>query len=83
MKLSVSTVTRPPFKFTKKLVSLLLLSVSVSDVLTLNCLGGLTVGDPVLRSGEPLSVELGPGMWHMAFYIRVYPSLLLTNVDIS
>lgn len=24
-------------------------------------LGGLTVGDPVLRSGKPLSVELGPG----------------------
>lgn len=23
--------------------------------------GGLTVGDPVLRSGKPLSVELGPG----------------------
>ena len=22
---------------------------------------GLTVGDPVLRSGKPLSVELGPG----------------------
>ncbi|KAG2226142.1 hypothetical protein INT45_011759 [Circinella minor] len=24
--------------------------------------GGLTVGDPVLRSGTPLSVELGPGL---------------------
>lgn len=24
-------------------------------------IGGLTVGDPVLRSGKPLSVELGPG----------------------
>jgi hypothetical protein len=23
---------------------------------------GLTVGDPVLRTGNPLSVELGPGM---------------------
>jgi V-type H+-transporting ATPase subunit A len=23
--------------------------------------GGLTVGDPVLRTGKPLSVELGPG----------------------
>ena len=22
---------------------------------------GLTVGDPVLRTGKPLSVELGPG----------------------
>lgn len=25
--------------------------------------GGLTVGDPVLRSGKPLSVELGPGKY--------------------
>lgn len=23
--------------------------------------GGLTVGDPVLKTGKPLSVELGPG----------------------
>lgn len=26
-----------------------------------NYLAGLTVGDPVLRTGNPLSVELGPG----------------------
>jgi len=25
-------------------------------------LAGVTVGDPVLRTGKPLSVELGPGM---------------------
>jgi flagellar biosynthesis/type III secretory pathway ATPase len=25
-------------------------------------LAGLTVGDPVLRTGKPLSVELGPGL---------------------
>ena len=24
---------------------------------------GVTVGDPVLRTGKPLSVELGPGMF--------------------
>ena len=24
-------------------------------------IAGLTVGDPVLRTGSPLSVELGPG----------------------
>ena len=24
-------------------------------------IAGLTVGDPVLRTGNPLSVELGPG----------------------
>lgn len=25
---------------------------------------GVTVGDPVLRTGKPLSVELGPGRFH-------------------
>lgn len=36
----------------------------------LNGAAGLTVGDPVLRTGNPLSVELGPGKidisngWH-------------------
>jgi vacuolar-type H+-ATPase catalytic subunit A/Vma1 len=25
-------------------------------------IAGVTVGDPVLRTGKPLSVELGPGM---------------------
>lgn len=25
---------------------------------------GVTVGDPVLRTGKPLSVELGPGMFY-------------------
>lgn len=28
---------------------------------------GLTVGDPVLKTGKPLSVELGPGM-NISFY---------------
>jgi len=27
-------------------------------------LAGVTVGDPVLRTGKPLSVELGPGEPH-------------------
>lgn len=26
---------------------------------------GVTVGDPVLRTGKPLSVELGPGQYHI------------------
>ena len=26
---------------------------------------GVTVGDPVLRTGKPLSVELGPGIWYL------------------
>ena len=25
-------------------------------------IAGLTIGDPVLRTGNPLSVELGPGI---------------------
>ncbi len=28
---------------------------------------GLTVGDPVLRTGKPLSVELGPGILESIF----------------
>ena len=28
---------------------------------------GLTVGDPVFRTGKPLSVELGPGLMEMIF----------------
>ena len=27
---------------------------------------GVTVGDPVLKTGKPLSVELGPGMPHLS-----------------
>jgi hypothetical protein len=35
-------------------------------------LAGLTVGDPVLRTGNPLSVELGPGkkIFKMERYIE-------------
>lgn len=29
-----------------------------------NHIAGVTVGDPVLRTGKPLSVELGPGLLH-------------------
>ena len=28
---------------------------------------GVTIGDPVLRTGKPLSVELGPGQYVEAF----------------
>ena len=28
---------------------------------------GVTVGDPVLRTGKPLSVELGPGIMNNIF----------------
>jgi hypothetical protein len=45
------------FKFMKKLVNMDCFMV----YLYLFFIGGLTVGDPVLRSGKPLSVELGPG----------------------
>lgn len=31
------------------------------------CAAGLTVGDPVLRTGKPLSVELGPGIMGTIF----------------
>ena len=32
---------------------------------------GVTVGDPVLRTGKPLSVELGPGMCLYGFTLSV------------
>ena len=38
---------------------------------------GVTVGDPVLRTGKPLSVELGPGEDILGF--KIY--LLLVQVS--
>lgn len=39
------------------------MSNDVADMCSgLSCIAGLTVGDPVLRTGKPLSVELGPGL---------------------
>lgn len=32
-------------------------------------LAGVTVGDPVLRTGKPLSVELGPGEPHSLVWV--------------
>jgi len=40
------------------------------DTASLQCYedtSGLTVGDPVLRTGNPLSVELGPGIMETIF----------------
>ncbi len=31
------------------------------------CLAAVTIGDPVLRTGKPLSVELGPGIMDSIF----------------
>lgn len=53
-----------PFKW------LLLLIVSSNSVLhfpQLLFLAGVSVGDPVLRTGKPLSVELGPGIMGAIF----------------
>lgn len=33
---------------------------------------GLTIGDPVLRTGNPLSVELGPGNINTFFLFIIY-----------
>ena len=33
---------------------------------------GVTVGDPVLRTGKPLSVELGPGKLITGFVFALY-----------
>jgi hypothetical protein len=57
----------PPFSATKILVRTASLqsdhhleSAQISLLTDLN-IAGLTVGDPVYRTGNPLSVELGPG----------------------
>lgn len=31
----------------------------------------MTVGDPVLRTGKPLSVELGPGLFFVFFFTAI------------
>ena len=33
---------------------------------------GVTVGDPVLRTGKPLSVELGPGIFLALTFFSLY-----------
>lgn len=53
-------MTRPRSRCTKRRVP------------TLNT-AGVTVGDPVLKTGKPLSVELGPGKsWFNRRYLRVH-----------
>ena len=53
------------------------------DTASLQCYedtSGLTVGDPVLRTGSPLSVELGPGKFPLSkvrFFARIL-SILFT-----
>lgn len=37
---------------------------------------GVTVGDPVLRTGKPLSVELGPGTSNHLLFMNIYPLIL-------
>src|ERR1700760_4282935 len=55
-----SRQTKLPFKFMRKLVSF---NYNICGDQILNPFSaGVTVGDPVLRTGKPLSVELGPGL---------------------
>ncbi len=37
------------------------------NILIFICLAGVMVGDPVLRTGKPLSIELGPGIMTSIF----------------
>jgi vacuolar-type H+-ATPase subunit B/Vma2 len=39
---------------------------------------GVTIGDPVLRTGKPLSVELGPGLME-----NIYECVLCGGLDIE
>jgi vacuolar-type H+-ATPase catalytic subunit A/Vma1 len=42
------------------------------NILIFICLAGVTVGDPVLRTGKPLSIELGPGIMTSIFDGKKY-----------
>ena len=42
---------------------------------------GVTVGDPVLRTGKPLSVELGPGLFHHPYKFAIYSDNILLKVS--
>ena len=53
-------MTKPPFKFTRRLVGVP--CAIVAQTHAKSCIAGVTVGDPVSRTGKPLSVELGPGL---------------------
>lgn len=44
-----------------------MLNVVVNNVDVFDIAAGLTVGDPVKRTGKPLSVELGPGILDSIF----------------
>jgi vacuolar-type H+-ATPase catalytic subunit A/Vma1 len=52
---------RQPSRSTKKLVTTAT-KQSIRLYLLIIIVAGVTVGDPVTRSGQPLSVELGPGL---------------------
>ena len=47
------------------------------DLPWLQMLAGVTVGDPVLRTGKPLSVELGPGKNNKFVYHVTYCHMVL------
>lgn len=54
------------FKFMRKHVFYNNFFINEIFILILS-LAGVTVGDPVLRTGKPLSVELGPGIMTSIF----------------
>ena len=47
-------------------------------------IAGLTVGDPVLRTGNPLSVELGPGkitIQSLIIYLFLSTNYIIITMD--
>ena len=57
----VSNPIKLRFKSTKRSVVTRESSILIADFLCLGQTSGMSIGDPVLRTGKPLSVELGPG----------------------
>ena len=48
-------------------------------------IAGLTVGDPVLRTGNPLSVELGPGkilLQSLIIYLILFTNYKIIIMDL-
>ena len=86
-------VTLPLFKSMKKLVSFCIYAFMESRCNTCMymymCMyltllkAGVTIGDPVLRTGKPLSVELGPGKYYCSFVVSLYMYMLhhICNIE--
>ena len=81
-----STPIKRLYKYTKRQVGLWMLPNEVTRTgLTRPCAitAGVTVGDPVVRTGKPLSVELGPGLMETIYDGIQRPLRAIANISKS